>query len=103
MFHLIYFITLPRYSLIFLFHTLVYLQGAIVGSVCGLVFPMWIAIGSYVYKPYRPRPVIGTENCFVYPNLSTPVTLLAGIDTTVVTMGTVDTTSAGVAMEEGER
>ncbi len=101
MFHLIYFITLPRYSLIFLFHTLVYLQGAIVGSVCGLVFPMWIAIGSYVYKPYRPRPVIGTENCFVYPNLTTPVTPLA--ESTVVTMETVDTTSAGVTMQEGDR
>ena len=49
-------------------------QGAVVGGIVGLIFPMWISIGAYVSEIQLNSLPVPTQNCSNYvPTSPQPV------------------------------
>lgn len=60
-------------------------QGAVVGSICGVAFTMWIAIGAYTTTPYMSDLNFTTAGCPAGNMSTTPYPMTTTWSTTVET------------------
>ena len=63
-------------------------QGAVIGSIVGLVVPMWISIGAYSVVGQKSNLAFPTSTCAIDANSTMTTTLLA--TSTLATTTVVD-------------